>query len=82
MKRSEYDVCNICCGEVLARRVEKACFWGHRLVAIIKDVPAGVCQQCGVRFYKANVLKVIEKQLASGKTFSKRIEIPETRYAA
>lgn len=30
---------------------------------LIENVPAGVCTQCGTRYYAANVLKTIEESL-------------------
>jgi YgiT-type zinc finger domain-containing protein len=45
-----YDDCSLCGGEVIEKRVQKVCWWGDRLVAVIEDVPAGVCQQCGERY--------------------------------
>ena len=30
---------------------------------IIEDVPAGVCVECGTRYYAANVLKTIEASI-------------------
>jgi hypothetical protein len=48
---------------VKERRVQKPCFWGDKLVALADKVPAGVCEQCGERYYKAAVLKRIEAEL-------------------
>ncbi len=57
---TEYDDCAFCGGRVQERLVTKDCWWGDQLVAIIENVPAGVCDQCGERYYKANTLKEIE----------------------
>ena len=82
MKKYSYDDCHICGGKVEPRHVQKACSWGGRLVAIIKEVPAGVCRQCGERFYRADILKHIEKQLSDLDSKTKRIEVPEASFAA
>lgn len=71
-----YDDCSLCGGEVLKKRVQKACWWGDRLIAIIEDVPAGVCQQCGERYYEAVVLKDIERLLKNKECLTKSISIP------
>ena len=77
-----YDDCGVCGGKVEARLVQKVCSWAGRIVAIVKEVPAGVCNQCGERYYRAAVLKHLEKQLADLNPQTKRVEVPETRYAA
>jgi YgiT-type zinc finger domain-containing protein len=82
MNKFVYDDCHVCGGKVEAKLVRKACSWGNRLVAIISAVPAGVCVQCSERYYQAHVLKHIEKQLRGLDANSKRIEIPEARFAA
>jgi YgiT-type zinc finger domain-containing protein len=65
----EYDDCTFCGGRVQERLVTKACWWGDQLVAIVENVPAGVCDQCGERYYKAQVLKEIEAMLSKKEAF-------------
>ena len=64
-----YDDCTFCAGRVQERLVTKACWWGDQLVALVENVPAGVCDQCGERYYKAYVLKEIEAMLSNKETF-------------
>jgi len=52
------------------------------LIAVVRDVPAGVCDQCGERSYKVTVLKRIESTLAGLRKSPKRISVPIGRYAA
>lgn len=61
---STYDDCSYCGGKVIERLVTKACWRGDELVALISDVPSGVCQQCGERYYKAKVLERTEELLS------------------
>lgn len=75
-----YDDCSYCGGRVTQRPVRKACWWGDKLVAIIDNVPAGVCEQCGERYYKAKVLKEIEGLLKKNK-FEDTAQIPVTDFA-
>jgi YgiT-type zinc finger domain-containing protein len=82
MNTYTYDDCGVCGGKVEPRRVQKVCSWGGKIVAIVKEVPAGVCTQCGERYYQADVLKHLEKQLAELNPKTKRVEVPEARYAA
>jgi len=58
-----YDDCSFCGGRVTEKHVQKACWWGDKLIAIIDNVPSGVCEQCGEKYYKASVLKEIESRL-------------------
>ena len=66
---AEYDDCTFCRGRVQERLVTKACWWGDQLLAMVENVPAGVCDQCGERYYKAHILKEIEALLSNRETF-------------
>lgn len=77
---TEYDDCSFCGGRVSERRVQKACWWGDKLLAIMDNVPAGVCEQCGERYYKAKVLKSIESLLKEKKTFDQQVCVPFASY--
>jgi YgiT-type zinc finger domain-containing protein len=76
---ANYDVCSYCEGRVQERLVTKACWWGEQLIALVENVPAGVCEQCGERYYKAEVLKQIETILRERKDF-RRVELPLAEY--
>jgi YgiT-type zinc finger domain-containing protein len=58
----EGETCEYCGGDIVEKRVTL-----HRKVrgnyVLIEDVPAGVCKQCGTRYYTANVLKTIEENI-------------------
>lgn len=56
------ETCEYCGGPIRGRRVDlprkvKGSF------VLIENVPAGVCAECGTRYYGANVLKSIEETL-------------------
>lgn len=53
-----------CRGKVTQEKVTVDFRWGENLV-IIEDVPAGVCQQCGEKYFDAEVYKDMER-LAEG----------------
>jgi len=76
-----YDDCSFCGGKVTERRVQKACWWGDTLIAVIDNVPAGVCGQCGERYYTAAVSKEIETLLKQRAKFDTQIQIPFTDFA-
>jgi len=76
----DYADCTFCGGRVTEREVQKACWWGEKLLAIVDGVPAGVCEQCGEKYYKAKVLQAIESLLAEKKSFDHKVSIPVADY--
>lgn len=75
MKR-RYNRCHFCGGKVSERRVVVDYRWGDDLVAIIEDVPAGVCEVCGERYFKAPVLKAMERTAHSRAKTDRTLEVP------
>ena len=75
------DDCSYCGGQVTERLVQKACWWGDQLVAMVDHVPIGVCEQCGERYYTAKVLKTLEGLLKHKRLFRTQIRIPLADYA-
>ena len=71
-----YHKCHFCGGEVVEERITTDYRWGEDLIAIIENVPTGVCQNCGEQYIKAEIVKEMEK-LANSKEKPKRmIEVP------
>ena len=60
-----YGDCIYCGGEVAEKFVQKVCSQGGRLIAVIDEVPAGVCSQCGERFFRSDVLERVNALLAN-----------------
>jgi len=58
--------CYFCRGAVTQQEITIDYRWGDTL-SIIKNVPAGVCQQCGEKYLASGVYKELEK-LAKNKT--------------
>ncbi len=56
------ETCEYCGGKIVEKSVTL-----HRQIKdkymLLEDVPAGVCRQCGTRYYTANVLKTIEEHI-------------------
>ena len=52
--------CYFCKGNVVQREITLDYRWGDTLV-VIKDVPAGVCQQCGEKYLSSDVYKELER---------------------
>ncbi len=75
-----YDDCTFCGGRVIETRGQKTCFWGDKLIAIIDNVPTGVCNQCGEKYYKSRVLKQVEDMLKERRGFLS-VAIPMAEFA-
>ena len=56
--------CYFCKGRVVQKKVTVDFRWGQKL-KVIEDVPAGVCHQCGEKYFQATVYKTMEKLAAS-----------------
>jgi len=60
------DKCYFCKGKVADQQITVDYRWGDTLV-VIKDVPAGVCEQCGEKYLSSDVYKELER-LAKSKS--------------
>ena len=71
----EGETCEYCGGKIVEKRVTL-----HRKVknkyVIIEDVPAGVCMECGTRYYAANVLKTIEASIRGRRKAQRKVLVP------
>lgn len=71
----EGETCECCDGTIVEKRVTL-----HRQVrggyVLIEDVPAGVCTQCGMHYYSANVLKTIEESIRGRLKAQREILVP------
>jgi len=74
--RRIYHECHFCGGEVLEKRITVDYRWGDELVAVIKNVPAGVCQVCGEQYLKADIVKEMERLVHSKEKPKKMIQVP------
>ncbi|MBI3599417.1 MAG: type II toxin-antitoxin system MqsA family antitoxin [Nitrospinae bacterium] len=52
--------CHFCKGKVEDALTTVDFWWGEELF-IIKDVPAGVCNQCGEKYFQSNIYKTMEQ---------------------
>lgn len=69
--KHEYADCSFCGGKVMEKKIQVDYRTGDELV-VFENVPAGVCRQCGEKYYTAKVVKVLE-QMARDKTIAGRI---------
>ena len=69
------ETCEYCGGFLVEKRVTL-----HRKVkrnhVLIENVPAGVCAQCGTRYYAANVLKTIEESIRGRRKAERKVLVP------
>ena len=56
-----YHRCHFCGGEVTEQRVTVDYRWGNEFLVVIRDVPAGVCRVCGEQYFKAEIVKEMER---------------------
>lgn len=71
----EGETCEYCSGVIVEKRVTL-----HRKVkgnyVLIENVPAGVCSQCGTRYFAANVLKTIEEAVRGRRQAEREVVVP------
>ena len=77
----KYGDCSFCGGEVNGDRVELDYRYKGKLY-IFKDVPAGVCQQCGEKYLTAEVAKEIEHRIRTKEKWDKTVSIPVDIFSA
>jgi len=67
--------CSFCGGEVKDNKVELD--YRHRgKLYIFREVPAGVCKQCGEKYLTAKVAKEIERRIRTKRKWNTTIEVP------
>ncbi len=66
--------CSFCGGEVKEEKAELDYRYKGKLY-VFKDVPAGVCQQCGEKYLTASVTKEIENKIKNNK-WKKTMPVP------
>ena len=69
------ETCEYCGGPITEKRVTL-----HRKVkgnyVVIERVPAGVCTECGTRYYAANVLKTVEESIRGRRKAEREVRVP------
>jgi YgiT-type zinc finger domain-containing protein len=76
-----YDFsCEHCNGIVRQRHVDQEALRHKGRFVILENVPVGVCEKCGVRYYDASVLRRVA-EIGRGSSPSERaVEVPVARY--
>lgn len=74
-KMHKYGDCSFCGGEVKEKQVELDYRYKGKLY-VFRNVPVGVCQQCGEKYLKAEVAKAIEKDIKTKKQWEETMTVP------
>jgi YgiT-type zinc finger domain-containing protein len=72
--------CEYCDGIVREKIVQREAFKHKRAFVILENVPIGVCDKCGTRYYHANLLHRVA-QVAAGKVAAKSEPVPVAQFA-
>lgn len=59
--------CHFCAGKVKEEEAKVDFWWGDELF-IFENVPAEVCQQCGEKFFTADVYRQMENAIQRGES--------------
>lgn len=70
----ENETCEYCGGRIIEKRVSLHKKYKQKYL-LIEDIPAGVCIECGTRYYSANVLKTIEESIKGRRKAEKEIVV-------
>ena len=65
--------CEYCGGEVKPRQVEREAFKHKNGFVILEKITVGVCDECGNRYYSADILHTVHN-IATGKQKPERTE--------
>ena len=71
----EGEHCEYCGGPIVEKRVDMSRKVKGKFV-VIENVPAGVCRECGTRYYAANVLKTIEETIRGRRKAGRKAVVP------
>ena len=71
----EGETCEYCAGAIKEKRV--TLHRKHRgQYVLVENVPAGVCTQCGTRYFSANVLKTVEESIRGRRPAERETLVP------
>ena len=71
--------CYFCKGKVVQKKVNVDFRWGRKL-KVIESVPAGVCEQCGEKYFQSTVYKAMEKLATSRSKPTARLTVDVVRF--
>jgi YgiT-type zinc finger domain-containing protein len=76
-----YNVtCEHCDGTVRERRVEREALRHKGNFVILEDVPIGVCDRCGARYFDASILRRVAEIGCGTVPAQRTVEVPIDQY--
>jgi YgiT-type zinc finger domain-containing protein len=82
MSNSMYDFkCEHCEGTVKERRIDREALRHRGNFVILEDVPIGVCDRCGARYFDASVLRRVAEIGRAATPPIRTVEVPIDRYS-
>ncbi|OGY22759.1 MAG: hypothetical protein A2172_05315 [Candidatus Woykebacteria bacterium RBG_13_40_15] len=72
--------CYFCKGTTQIKNIDVDFRWEGEL-HVIKDVPVEICNQCGERYYSAEVSKKIDKLVQSNEKPEQVLKVPVLNYS-
>lgn len=77
-----YDfTCEHCDGAVREQRIDREALRHKGDFVILEDVPVGVCDKCGARYFDASVLRRVAEVGRGPRPSQRTVEVPVARYA-
>ena len=73
--------CEYCDGMVKERLLKREAFKHRKGFVILENVPVGICDKCGYRYYHSSILHIVD-EIAEGKRESEGIEPVPIGYLA
>ncbi len=67
--------CEYCDGRIVDKRVDLSRKIRGKYV-LLQNVPAGVCLECGTRYYTTNVLKTIDEMIRGRRKADRQVLVP------
>ena len=68
--------CEYCEGTVKEKRLKQEVFKQKDGFLILEDVPVGVCDTCGYKYYNASILRRVRDVVKDGETPLRQESIP------
>ena len=67
--------CHLCGGKTEQQRVTAENWWGNQL-ALVENVPAWVCSNCGERYFGADICKQLDQLRRKPPEAERTLEVP------
>jgi YgiT-type zinc finger domain-containing protein len=71
----EGERCEYCRGPIREKKADLSRKVKGKYV-VIENVPTGVCAECGIRYYSANVLKTLQDALSGRRKAIREVRVP------